>query len=67
MTFKEKECQPYKESEIFLRRALSGFEKLQGKDHFETMTSVHNLAIVLERRTNYEETERLSPMNAERL
>ncbi|KAL8865632.1 MAG: hypothetical protein Q9198_009229 [Flavoplaca austrocitrina] len=50
----------YDEAEQMDRRALDGREKVLGKEHPDTLTSVDNLASVLRYQGKYEEAE---PMN----
>jgi hypothetical protein len=38
----------YEEAEQMNRRALEGREKALGKEHLDTLTSVNNLALVLQ-------------------
>jgi hypothetical protein len=40
-----------------IRRALDGREKALGKEHPSTLTSVSNLALVLERQGKYKAAE----------
>jgi tetratricopeptide (TPR) repeat protein len=47
----------YEEAESMYRRALEGSEKALGLEHPDTLTSISNLALVLERQGKYEEAE----------
>jgi len=42
------------------RRALEGREKVLGKEHPDTLTSVNNLAFVLQDQGKYEEAEQMN-------
>jgi len=42
------------------RRALEGREKALGKEHSDTLTSVNNLALVLQYRGKYEAAEEMN-------
>ena len=42
------------------RRALDGYEKVLGKEHPSTLTSVSNLASVLTNQGKYEEAEAMN-------
>ncbi|PWW77303.1 hypothetical protein C7212DRAFT_185931 [Tuber magnatum] len=50
----------YDESEAMNRRALEGKEKILGLDHPETLTSVNNLALVLQYQGKYDESEAMN-------
>ncbi|KAI4193680.1 MAG: hypothetical protein LQ350_008211 [Teloschistes chrysophthalmus] len=50
----------YDNAEQMNRRALDGYEKVLGKEHPETLTSVSNLASVLQDQGKYEEAERMN-------
>ncbi|KAH8671817.1 TPR domain protein [Tricladium varicosporioides] len=50
----------YKAAEDMDRRALEGREKALGEDHPDTLTSVSNLALVLQDQGKYEQAEELS-------
>jgi hypothetical protein len=43
----------YKEAEAMHRQALRGYEKVLGPEHPETLTSVNNVGLVLERQGKY--------------
>jgi len=47
-------------AESINRRALKGYEKELGANHLYTLTSVSNLALVLERRGRYKEAESMN-------
>jgi tetratricopeptide (TPR) repeat protein len=50
----------YEEAEQMDRRAVEGREKVLGKEHPSTLTSVNNLAVMLQDQGKYDEAE---PMN----
>ncbi|CUS09277.1 unnamed protein product, partial [Tuber aestivum] len=50
----------YNESEAVNRRALEGREKILGPAHPDTLTSVRNLASVLESQGKYGESEAMN-------
>jgi hypothetical protein len=43
----------YEEAEAMKRRALEGSEKVLGREHPDTLTSVYNLAFLFHRRQHY--------------
>ncbi|KAL7270221.1 hypothetical protein RUND412_007077 [Rhizina undulata] len=45
----------YKQAEESYRNALAGYEKSRGKDHLDTLTIVHNMAVLFWRQGRYEE------------
>ncbi|KUL81728.1 hypothetical protein ZTR_09475 [Talaromyces verruculosus] len=47
----------YEEAETMHRRALDAREKVLGREHPDTLTSVNNLGLVLSRQGKYEEAE----------
>ena len=42
----------YEEAEAMHRQALRGYEKVLGPEHPDTLTSVNNIGLVLERQGN---------------
>ncbi|KAI8686582.1 NACHT domain-containing protein [Fusarium keratoplasticum] len=50
----------YEEAEPMNRRALEGYEKVLGREHPHTLTSVSNLGLVLQYQGKYEEAEQMS-------
>ncbi|KAF4627699.1 hypothetical protein G7Y89_g10454 [Cudoniella acicularis] len=50
----------YEQAEEMNRRALEGWEKALGKEHPNTLTSVDNLATVLESQGKYEQAEEMN-------
>ena len=50
----------YKKAEELNRRALEGKETVLGKDHPDTLISMHNLASVLRDQGKYEAAEELN-------
>ncbi|KAL9591473.1 MAG: hypothetical protein Q9179_007687 [Wetmoreana sp. 5 TL-2023] len=50
----------YNDAEQMDRRALNGREKVMGKEHPDTLTSVSNLALVLRDQGKYEEAEQMN-------
>ncbi|KAI4219106.1 MAG: hypothetical protein L6R36_008560 [Xanthoria steineri] len=50
----------YDEAEQMNRRALDGYEKVLGKEHSDTLTSVSNLALVLRHQSKYDEAEQMN-------
>ena len=50
----------YEEAEQMNRRALEGYEKVLGREHPDTLTSVNNLASVLRYQGKYEEAEQMN-------
>lgn len=49
----------YNEAEILLMQVTKEYEELHGKEHLVTLTSVSNLAVVLEYQGKYEAAEKL--------
>ena len=49
------------------RRALEGYEKVLGKEHPATLTSVNNLAGVLQDQGKYEEAEKMNRVSTGRV
>ncbi|KAJ4179575.1 hypothetical protein NW767_014587 [Fusarium falciforme] len=49
----------YEEAEQVTRRALEGREKVLGREHPHTLTSVNNLGLVLQSQGKYEEAEQM--------
>ena len=45
----------YEEAEAMHRQALRGYEKVLGPEHPDTLTSVNNVGLVLERQGKYKE------------
>jgi hypothetical protein len=54
----------YEEAEAMIRRALDGIEKLLGKEHPDTLTSVGNLASMLRCQGKYEEAETMEAIRS---
>ncbi|KAI8680532.1 NACHT domain-containing protein [Fusarium keratoplasticum] len=50
----------YEEAEQMNRRALEGREKVLGREHPDTLTSIHNLGWVLRSQGKYEEAEQMN-------
>ncbi|KAL6406226.1 Kinesin light chain [Ilyonectria robusta] len=50
----------YKEAEQMNRRALNAREKVFGREHPSTLTSISNLALVLQHQGKYEEAEQMN-------
>ncbi|CAZ86084.1 unnamed protein product [Tuber melanosporum] len=50
----------YEEAENIFRRVLEGREKVLGSDHLDTLTSAHNLALVLGQLGRHNEAEKLN-------
>jgi Tetratricopeptide repeat len=53
----------YEEAEAMNRRALDGREKVLGREHPDTLTSVDNLTSVLQYQGKYEEAEEAEATN----
>lgn len=54
-----KELGKYDEAEQMYREALGLYEKVLGREHPDTLTSMNNLALVLDSQGKYEEAEQM--------